>query len=289
VAVAMVLVFVVANLNVFEITLSSIIDYVLRLGIAVFFVLLLDFVIAKNDLTKKNSYGILVLLLGFAVFPETLKHGQVMLSGLFVFFATRRLLSLHTKRQIKKKCFDAAFWIGLATLCYTWAILFFIVVILAVMYYWQNDIKNIAVTVFGLLCVLILLIIYNIICYDAYVLPSNFDFSTSFEFSNYLNASFGVALSIVGLLYLWSLVYFFKHISETKKNRKPVLILVLVLSFVALLLTILSSEKNGSTLIFFLAPFSIIVANYLERITANWLREGLVVLVILTALLRLVL
>ena len=55
--------------------------------------------------------------------------------------ALRRLISLQSKLDIKKKLFDAAFWITIATLFYFWSMLFFALVIVALIYYSQNDIK----------------------------------------------------------------------------------------------------------------------------------------------------
>lgn len=183
VAIAMVLVFVMTNSSFEEFTFSSISHYILRLIIALFFVFLLDFVIAKNDLTKKTSYGIMVLLLIFAIFPEVLTNTNMMLSGIFIFFALRRILSLHTKRHIKKKFFDAAFWIALATLCYSWALLFLIVVFLAYIFYRQNDTRTIAVSFLGLFTVFVLMLIYNIIFFDIYFKSSVISFNIGFNFS----------------------------------------------------------------------------------------------------------
>ena len=289
VAIAMVLVFVMTNLSFEEFTFYSISHYILRLIIALFFVFLLDFVIAKNDLTKKNSYGIMVLLLIFAIFPEVLTNTDMMLSGIFVCFALRRILSLHTNRHVKKKFFDATFWIALAALCYSWALLFLIVVFLAYVFHWQNDMKTIVVSFLGLFTVFALMLMYNIVFYDIYFKSSAISFHIDFNFSYFNSISKISALTVISTIYIWSLFHYFRQVGETKKKEKSRFVLVAVASLVAFCLVIITPKKNGTELIFMFMPFAIIVANYLERIPVRWFREVVVSLLIIASLLRLLL
>ena len=80
----------------------------------------------------------MVFALLFAMFPETLKDSNLLIANVLVLFALRRLISLHSKLHIKKKLFDAAFWIALASLFYVWVLLFLLIVIVALIYYWQK-------------------------------------------------------------------------------------------------------------------------------------------------------
>ena len=261
----------------------------IALSIGLFYVFITDFVISKNDLTKRNSYGIMLLALFFVIFPEVFGNINIMVANLLVLFALRRLFSLHTKRDLTKKFFDAVFWIAVSALFYTWAVLYLFVVFIALGYYWQNEGKYIAVSLFGVVTVFILLVLYNIVFKDQYLSQTNFDFSYGFDFSDYNSLSEIIKLTVVVALYLWSLIFYLKNTSEKNKTLKPIHTLIILASFIAIIIAVLAPVKNGNEIVFFMLPFSIIVANYIETIDKLWFKEMLVVLLILVPITNLLL
>lgn len=261
----------------------------IALSIGLFYVFITDFVISKNDLTKRNSYGIMLLALFFVIFPEVFGNINIMVANLLILFALRRLFSLHTKRDLTKKFFDAVFWIALSTLFYTWAVLYLFVVFIALGYYWQNEGKYIAVSLFGVVTVFILLVLYNIVFKDQYLSQTNFDFSYGFDFSDYNSLSEIIKLTVVVALYLWSLIFYLKNTSEKSKTLKPIHTLIILASFIAIIIAVLAPVKNGNEIVFFMLPFSIIVANYIETVDKLWFKEMLVVLLILVPIINLLL
>ena len=261
----------------------------IALSIGLFYVFITDFVISKNDLTKRNSYGIMLLALFFVIFPEVFGNINIMVANLLVLFALRRLFSLHTKRDLTKKFFDAVFWIAVSALFYTWAVLYLFVVFIALGYYWQNEGKYIAVSLFGVVTVFILLVLYNIVFKDQYLSQTNFDFSYGFDFSDYNSLSEIIKLTVVVALYLWSLIFYLKNTSEKNKTLKPIHTLIILASFIAIIIAVLAPVKNGNEIVFFMLPFSIIVANYIETVDKLWFKEMLVVLLILVPIINLLL
>ena len=87
-------------------------------------ILLLNFIVSKNSLTNKNNYEVLLFSLFLLAITQTTSHNNIILSNFFVLLSLRRIISLRSQTSIKKKLFDAAFCIGIATLLYFWAILF---------------------------------------------------------------------------------------------------------------------------------------------------------------------
>lgn len=261
----------------------------IALSIGLFYVFITDFVISKNDLTKRNSYGIMLLALFFVIFPEVFGNINIMVANLLVLFALRRLFSLHTKRDLTKKFFDAVFWIAVSALFYTWAVLYLFVVFIALGYYWQNEGKYIAVSLFGVVTVFILLVLYNIVFKDQYLSQTNFDFSYGFDFLDYNSLSEIIKFTVVLALYLWSLIFYLKNTSEKNKTLKPIHTLIILASFIAIIIAVLAPVKNGNEIVFFMLPFSIIVANYIETVDKLWFKEMLVVLLILVPITNLLL
>lgn len=289
VVVVVILLFVITNYTQLFNDLSNVLLALSKLGITLFLIFLLDFIVSKNDLTQRNSYTIMTFGLLFGLFPQAMKYSDLLLSNLFVFFALRRLISLHSKLSIKKKLFDAAFWIALATLFYFWSILFFALVLVALIYYSQNDIKNTLVPLTGLATVMVLLMVYNIFMYDVFIRPSNFERYTSLDYTPYNSTENILKLTVLFTSYIWILIYYFRTLSDKNKKLKPSYFIIAWASIIAVLVAIIAPIKNGSEFLFLFAPFSIIMANYMEVITERWFKEVFIGLLIITPIIALLL
>ncbi|QNK76804.1 hypothetical protein H7F37_11830 [Winogradskyella sp. PAMC22761] len=289
VAIYVSLLFVITNYALFVLDMHSGLAALFKWLITLFLVFLLDFVVSKNNLTQRNSYAILIFALLLGIFPEALRHTDLLLSNLFIVFSLRRLISLHTKLNIKKKLFDAAFWIALATLFYFWAILFFVLVIVALIYYSQNDFKNVIVPFVGTLTVLIFLLMYNIVAYDVYFKPSDFERYISLDFTAYNSKASILKLTVLFSTFVWTLFYYFRIIPDKNKKLKPSYFIIAWASVLAVLVAVIAPVKNGSEYLFLLVPFSIIMANYMEMLSERWFKQIFVTLLIVTPIISLLL
>lgn len=289
VAVFVILVFVITNYNLLFNNFNSALTTTFKLAITLFLVFLVDFIVSKNNLTHNNSYAIMTFGLLFGMFPESMKYSDLLLSNLFVLFAIRRLISLPSKLNIKKKLFDAAFWIGVATLFYFWSILFFALVIVALIYHSQNDLKNTIIPFAGFATVIILLVTYNIIVHDEFIRPSNFNRYASLDYTAYNSSESIIKLTVLFTSFIWILIYFFKSLPEKNKKLRPSYFLIAWASIIAILVAIIAPVKNGSEFLFLFAPFSIIMANYLEVVSERWFKEVFVTLLIITPIIALLL
>jgi hypothetical protein len=289
VAAFIVLLFIITNYNLLFNNLNSALGASLKLLITLFLVFLLDFIVSKNSLTQGNSYAIMTFGLLLGMFPQAMKYLDLLLANLFVLFALRRLISLHSKLHIKKKLFDAAFWITIATLFYFWSILFFALVIVALIYYSQNDIKNIIIPFVGVVAVLVLLLVYNILVHDVYIRSSNFQRYASLDFTPYNTKESIIKFTVLFTSLVWILIYFFRTLPDKNKKLRPSYFIMAWASVIAILVAIIAPDKNGSEFLFLFAPFSIIMANYIEVISERWFKEVFVVLLIITPIITLLL
>ncbi|MAX71762.1 MAG: hypothetical protein CMC76_11820 [Flavobacteriaceae bacterium] len=289
VAVFVVILFVFSNFNQLFTDVNTSLKTTLKLAIAVFFIFLLDFIISKNNLTKKNGYAIMTFGLLFGLFPEVLKYSDLLFANLFVLFALRRLISLQTNLHTKKKFFDAGFWVMMATLFYFWAILFFAVVIVALIYHSKNNLKNVIIPFVGVATVILLLIAYNIIVYDTYIKPTNFSRYASVDYSVYNSGEFILKFTVLFTSFIWTLIYFFRSIQDKNKKLKPSFFLIAWSSVIAILIAIIAPVKNGSEFVFLFAPFSIIMANYIEVVSEKWFKEVFISLLIIVPIVSLLL
>lgn len=259
-------------------------------GICFFSVFILDFLVSKNKLTKKNSYQILLFTLFFILIPQVFLNSNLLLANLLILLALRRLVSLRSKKHQKKKILDATIWISLATLLYFWSALFFILIFAALFLYRISDIKNWFIPLIGLFLIGILtyaiLILLNINLADY---TSRFSTNISFDFSSLNERSIIVGATILFAYFLWALFFYLNNLKNKAKSYRPSYLLVLFAAFIAFAIVIISPNKRGSEFIFLLAPLTIIVTNYLELIKENWFKEVLIWILIIAPIINLVL
>ncbi len=278
------LVFMFTRINNLEgsVSLISILEQLGYYIVVLISLFVLDFLVNKNNLTKKNNFKLLLFGLFLIILPITFQINNILISNLFVLLALRRIISLRTNLSVKKKLFDAAFWIGIASLFYFWAILFFPLIIVALLVYSLAYLKNWIIPFVGLLTVAIITISYLILMNDSFGNLATVYQSTSFDFTNYNNLDFIIGISILASLGIWSLFFYIKNLKEKTKRRRPSHSIIINSILVGAIIILIAPNKDGSEIIFIFAPLSIIMSNYLESIKEKWFAEVFIWILILT-------
>jgi hypothetical protein len=284
VSIMLLLVFVMARSKLFVEDLDV---FIVAKQIGLFFVCLFsvfvfDFFVTRNSLTKKNSYNIVLFVLFFAILPQTILNSKALVANLFVLLALRRIMSLRTQKDTKKKLFDASFWIGIATLLYFWSSVFFILIFIALITYAIIDLKNYIIPLIGLAAVAVVMSSYLILMdMDMLDFAKNlFDYSLDYSALN--SKQIIVGSTLILSFGLWALVYYIRNIKSQMKSYRPSFKLVILTAILALLIVVMAPSKNGSEFIFLFAPLSIIMTNYLEVISEKWFKETLLWIIVIT-------
>jgi hypothetical protein len=215
-----------------------------------------------------------------ASFFTLLRNHQVIFANLCVLFAFRRIISLKSKKVMQKKVFDATFWICIASLFYFWSILFLVVVYAGILYYLPKP-KNWLIPPIAALAVAALTLSFHIIAYDQFYTFSQWFEWSNFDYSNYQNLKILIPISIILALTLWTLVQFFAVVGKASVSMKPSLNLVLLSFLTAIAVAVFAPFKDGSELVFFFVPLSIITSIYFDQKQDKVFREVLLVLLIL--------
>lgn len=242
---------------------------------------ILNFISKKNELTKRSAYKIVIFAVCAVSFPAILHDNQVIISNLCILLALRRIISLKSYKEIQQKIFDATFWICIASLFYFWSILFLIVVYSGILLYAANYFKNWLIPPVAIMAVLALVTSFHIVAYDEFYSFSTWYQESSFQFEHYRNPALLIPLSIILALTLWTLFPYFGLMQKSSINARPTYSLVLMTLIVAVAVAIFAPTKNGSELLFFFVPFSIIASNYFERKKERVFKEILLAALIL--------
>lgn len=257
-------------------------------SVTILSIFVLSFFVNKNNLTKQNSFKILFFSLFLACIPETIQHGNIIISNVFILFSIRRIISLRSNLSIKKKLFDAAFWIVLASLFYFWSILFLILVFAALIFYSIGQINNWIIPFTGILTVVLIVVCYYILTENFFGDINRYVDGLSFDFSNYNKLSLIISITIILSLGLWALFFYIRKLQDKTRAYRPSFILILIALIIGSTIVILAPNKNGSEFIFLFGPLAIIMTNYIESIKETWFAEVFVWLLIITPIAQLV-
>lgn len=269
--------------------LNSIFRLIFLLFVGITSVLILNFIVAKNKLTKDNSYDILLYSLFILALTPTTIDKNILLSNFFILLGFRRIMSVRSQVRLNKKFFDAAFWITIAALFYFWSILFFILILISLALYTDNKLNHWLIPFAGVLTVLIILIAFSIILNDSYFGFINNLPEISYDFSSYNSTSLIIAITILLSYGLWSTVFYSINIKQKKKALRPSYKIIIFAVLIGFSIVIFAPNKNGSEFLFMFAPLAIIISNYVQIIKDKWFREVFLLIIILMPFIALML
>ncbi|MFD2551545.1 DUF6427 family protein [Bizionia sediminis] len=240
-----------------------------------------EFFSSKNKLTQKNSYNLLFYGLFMLLMLQTLTHTKLIVAHFFILLALRRLVSLRSQKDVKKKILDAAIWISLASLFYFWSILFFVILYAALVLYVINGTKNWLIPVVGALSVgLIGCTVLILLGIPVLYFIQQINTSISLDFSALNTRQIIIGATCYLSYFVWASVYYLFNIKNKAKNYRPSYMLILLTAIIGLLIIGIAPEKTGAEFIFLVGPLALIVTNYVEHISEKWFREILIWLLI---------
>ena len=286
-SILVILVFLSALIQGFEGDTSLFIffKYGVFLIASVLSVFILNFIIRKNSLCEDNSYALLIYILFWGIFPSSMLNGGIFVSNFLLLFAFRRLYSLRTSLRTKEKIFDSAFWIGIASIFYLWSFLYIFLVYAAIWLFRKGDWRNIWIPVLGYLTPIFLAYTYLLAFDDMERFKAIWTFDLTFDLGVYSAFRFIFPIAILGLIFIFSIYPTTKKSLLAKIDFKSTWQLLIVHLAVSILLMLIAPVKDGSEFSFLFFPLSIIFANFLQILERYWIKEGIVYLIALTALL----
>jgi hypothetical protein len=269
------LAFVIARFNRLSeaITFDFLLKQALLLIVIYASILLLNFIVNKNSLTNKNNYEILLFSLFLLFITQTTSSSNVIWSNLFVLLALRRIISLRSPHNTKKKLFDAAIWVSIAALFYFWSILFFVLIILSLVLYTDNNLRHWLIPFLGVLTVLVISTSVSVVLYDSFFEIFKFSSEISYDFSDYNSISYLIAITVLLSFGVWSSIFYSNNIKKKKKAFRASFKTIILAAIIGFMVVIVVPNKNGSEFLFLFAPLAIIVANYIDIIQEKWFKE----------------
>jgi len=253
----------------------------LILPLILFSIFLTDFIAKRNHINKNDDYAILLYTLFLFLIPGVFLELSVVLSSIFILLALRRLVSLQSHVEIKQKIFDASLWVGVAAIFEFWSILFFALIFIAVIIHVSNDFKNWVIPFLGFFAVLILFVLYALV-FDFEVLDTIqdkmiVDFDLDYIIGLFYSIPTAALLSFLFIVLVFQVMVVSSYLAIMQNTIKIIIAMLVIGVFVYLL----SSEKHDGLWLYCFTPLAIMGSNFISAIKKNWIKEGVVIVLLL--------
>ncbi|MCT8339372.1 DUF6427 family protein [Flavobacteriaceae bacterium TK19130] len=262
-------------------TIGNIPQYLLAIGLCVFMVLVLDFIIRKNHLTFSNSYAIFLFCCFVTAVPAIFNSNRILFSVLFLLLAFRRMISVFSGKDVKKKLFDTALWISVASLFHFGAILFMILLFFKIIRSPFTTAKDYFIPFIGFFSIFMMATAWYALAEDRLLWFLQWPEAVGFNFSAYNDSSLLIPAAVLLGLLIWTGIRYVFVIANVSKKEKPNAFMMLGGLVIALATAMAAPEKTGAELFFTMPFLAVISANYIERIPEGFIREAIVWLLLL--------
>lgn len=262
--------------NLFE--LHTILYSFSELAVAIFSVILIDFIVKKNAISEQNSFVILFFSIFCFCFWSVSETLNLMLSNVFVILALRKIISLKSQTNTTQKIFDAALWICVAVLFHFWAILFFTVLYMGIVFYSSNYYKNWLIPLVSMLVVFVIISGYEMAVNNGF-----YQFSETIIVRGFHDISSVIDIAIISFFSLILVIslFFLSASVKTKlqKNKMSYVVLLFAL-LAAIIIVLLAPNKSVAMLLYGYFPLAALFTVFFEKIKKTYVQSILVYVVL---------
>lgn len=268
------------------------VDFVIESAAFLFFLasmFLVVFIITKNKLTQKNSFAALYFFIFISLMPQTLADHKIIIANGFILLSYRRIFSLETKRNMKKKYFDAALWLSIATLFYVWSILYFIPLLATIILRPNDWAKHLLVIVFGAGSAGLLVYLFASVFGTPPPFLMFYPTKVNLGLFSHTPEVMKVSLAIISVMTIGSVLSLFSPlILKNSKSRNNFIVLFLML-FTGLSISLLAVNMFVENMLFVIFPLAVIMANSTQQERRSWLSDLFLIVLLCLVLLNLAL
>lgn len=234
-----------------------------------------NFIVKRNKINKQNAFAVFVFTMLSTFFPDFYLDFAYLIPAFFVVLGLRRLISLKTQIEPKKKIFDASLWFFIACIFQPFLLPLVLLVFLAVIQYTLYDPKNLLIPFIAWICGGLFFTAFQLWKTDEWIFF--YELYTGFGWNNFSliwqeNTVFISAFTILSLFVLFGIS---KVINSAALALKTSLVMVLFAFIFILLGWMLSNQNTIAGLAIAFIPLSMLAGKSLEIKIKPILKEGL--------------
>jgi len=252
----------------------------LILGVLLFSIFIVDFVIKRNKLNDTNSFAMLFYALLIMVFSETLIDYNVIFCSLFLLLAMRRIVSLRSLKNTKLKIFDATMLIIVASLFYQWAVLYLILIFVSIYIYEPKNSKNWLVPLAAVFTVFMIAYSVLILADNTSFLTEHYQFSFEKNLFYFLDHAINFKLVAYIILTIVAGIFTFIRLGKVGLGKIATVRLIAFYFLIGLVLNVLTSSEGVYPIMVLFFPTVVFMTSFVEAIKKPNIKE----IVLMTAI-----
>lgn len=240
-----------------------------------FVLLVVNFIIEKNELSLHNAYGILLFVLFTGLFFRFLHINEFSWAHLFILFGVRHIYSMRTSKNIKLKLLDSSIFVGIAFLIYPPTILYVLLIYIGYFVFVNIFNKNLFIPLIGFMIPVFLSYTYF------YVFGKTTDFKELVEIDLGFSSSFIsqvyfiIPVIFLVLIIMFSIITILLNESYFERQEKRNIKVVVAQFIISIILISLNLNDLEDSIQFILLPSAVLISNYLFLVKKGWLKESL--------------
>ena len=246
--------------------------------------LIFNFIIQKNKLSSDNSYALLLVVLLLGTFYESFLSNFIVFSNIALLLSYRKIYSLRSGINTKMKLFDAAFWIGISTLIYSWSILYLLLIYIGLLIYEKVSVKNLLIPIVGFVTPIVIFFTYHLYFESLHIFYSSFNFDSRINFRSYYSLQFMIPILFLVVILGWSILTVTPRIVLISNNLKLSWNVILNHLLISIVIVGFSPIKNGSELFYLVFPTVIIIANFIQKSKSSFFKNLILYLFLLISI-----
>lgn len=243
------------------------------LAILLFSIFVVNFIVKRNQITGTNSFAILFYTLLIVVFQSSLLDNNAILCSFFLLLAQRRLISLRSLKNIKLKILDATLWVTVASFFYDWALLYLILVFIAIYFYEPKNIRNWLIPFLGVFALWIILYSTLLLLDEVAFFKSHYSFKLSFDTDFFAYWGNSTKLIIYIIIILLTGFWAFLKVGKLGIGKIMTMRLIAISFTIGIILTLLKTSSEAFPVMVTFFSGSVLLSKYIEVVKKANIKE----------------
>lgn len=233
----------------------------------------LNFIIAKNQLTFDNSYAFLFYVILIGCFANVIQLNNLLYANVTVLLFLRKVYSLQSPKNIIHKLFDGGLWLGISFLIEPYTIILILLLYISTFLHQRFTYQTLFAPILGFIGPIFLYFTYCFWYDKTEEFTNLFLWYSEYNFELYFSNEYLIPMLLVGTYTFFVLLLKTPKTLAVKNLFRRNWIIILFHFLLTGVIILLINERNASELLFAFFPTAIILANGIELIKKKVLAD----------------
>lgn len=237
------------------------------------FLFICALVFMKNGVSNGNLHNSFIMILLYGMFPSAFDINISLAIALLFLFIYRSISQLNSGENAQLLLFNSGILTGISVLIYDWSIFILVFIYMGLFFSKKINLRNLISPILGFSSPLLLFFTYSFFVDHVDLFFHKFSFVNTLNFSFYQNSFIKTPLLIISLITSISIFVILPKIISINNAYRFQFQLIIIMLIIDILLVTMTTEKNGSELLYLFTPVSIILGKFLAKIQKQNIKE----------------